>query len=90
MVHRKSFPSVPEVGRMTTGPVKVGNYEIPPGHMLFASLTAVMQGEDFFKLCTGWGGHLFRRFCLLFSESVPMAVGLYCSCHAAQASKGNF
>ena len=31
---------------MTTVPVKVGNYEIPTGHMLFASLTAVMQGED--------------------------------------------
>ena len=38
---------------------------------------------------TRWGGHLFQRFCITFSES-SQAVGLYCSCHAAQASKGNF
>ena len=38
--------------------------------------------------CTTWGGHLFRRFCLLFLR-VLQAVGLFCSCHAAQASKGN-
>ena len=44
-----------------------------------------------FHVCqsTGWGGHLFRRFCKKFSKS-SQAVGLYCSCHAAQASKGNF
>ena len=27
---------------------------------------------------------------VLFFLRVPQAVGLYCSCHAAQASKGNF
>ena len=37
------------------------------------------------SLHTGWGGHLFRRFGKMFSES-SQAAGLYCSCHAAQAS----
>ena len=32
---------------------------------------------------------MFRRFCKMFSESTQ-AVGPYCSCHAAQGSKGNF
>ena len=32
---------------------------------------------------------MFRRFCKMFSESFQ-AVGLYCSCHAAQVSMGNF
>ena len=41
------------------------------------------------KICTRWGGHLFWRFCKMFSLS-SQAVGLYCSCYAAQASKGNF
>ena len=36
---------IPEVGRLTTAPVAVGGHEIPAGHMLFASLTAVMQGS---------------------------------------------
>ena len=36
-----------------------------------------------------WGGHLFQRCCKMFSKS-SQAVGLNCSCHAAQASKGNF
>ena len=36
---------------------------------------------------TVWGGRLCKRFCNLFSES---STGLNCSCHFAQASKGNF
>ena len=36
-----------------------------------------------------WGGHLFRKFCKMFSET-SQAVGLYCSFHATQTSKGNF
>ena len=38
---------------------------------------------------TRWGGHLFWRFWKLFSNS-SQTVGLYCSCHADQASKDNF
>ena len=37
---------------------------------------------------TFWGGNLFRRFCKMFFLRVPQAFGLYCSCHAAKASKG--
>ena len=43
------------------------------------------------KLFTVWSSRLgckkgFVKYC----PRVPQAVGLYCSCHAAQASKGNF
>ena len=33
---------------------------------------------------TGWGGHLFRRFCNLFSKSSPCLLGLHGSCSIAQ------
>ena len=33
---------------------------------------------------TGWGGHLFRRFCNLFSKSSPCLLGQHGSCRIAQ------
>ena len=41
-----------------------------------------------YEIGTGWGGHLFRRFCKLFSESSTGRWAIHCSCHAAQASRG--
>ena len=34
--------------------------------------------------CTGWGGHLFRRFCNMFSESSLCLLGQHGSCSTAQ------
>ena len=34
--------------------------------------------------CTGWGGHLFRRFRNTFSESSPCLLGQHGSCSTAQ------
>ena len=33
---------------------------------------------------TGWGGHLFRRFCNMFSKSSPCLFGQHVSCSIAQ------
>ena len=45
----------------------------------FSSWGHSLAGDWKSDLPTGWGGHLFRRFCKPFSES-SQAVGLYCSC----------
>ena len=34
--------------------------------------------------CTGWGGHLSRRFCNIFSKSSPCLLGQHGSCSTAQ------
>ena len=36
------------------------------------------------RFCTGWGGHLFRRFRNMFSESSPCLLGQHGSCSTAQ------
>ena len=38
------------------------------------------------KVSTGWGGHLFRRFCNMFSRSSPCLLGQHGSCSIAQWS----
>ena len=45
------------------------------------------QGHDLqvrYRMHTGWGGHLFRRICNMFSKSSPCLVGQHCSCSIAQ------
>ena len=37
-----------------------------------------------FQVHTGWGGHLFRRFCSMFYESSPCLLGQHGSCSTAQ------
>ena len=46
-----------------------------------------MDSELVFQMNTVWGVKLFRK---CFVKSIRKAVGLYCSCHAAQGNKGNF
>ena len=38
-------------------------------------------------LCTGWGGHLFWRFCNLFSKSSPCFLGQHGSCSIARRKR---
>ena len=43
------------------------------------------------KSCyTGWGGHLFRRFCDMFSKSSACVLGQHGSCSAAQQPGNSF
>ena len=55
--------------------------------MLFKESITVPMDDFPFKSTksTLWYDNLLERFCKMFQ-----AVGLYCSCHAAQANKGNF
>ena len=32
----------------------------------------LLSAESFTKITTGWGGHLFRRFCNMFSKKFPL------------------
>ena len=57
---------------------------------LVGDLVGYLVGDHILLIWNeAWGGNLFRRFCKMFLRG-PQAVGPYCSCHAAQASRGNF
>ena len=43
-----------------------------------------LQGKLVSVPCTLWGG------CVICFLRIPQAIGLYCSCHAALSSKGNY
>ena len=42
------------------------------------------QNDQLLQYSTGWGGHLFRRLCNLFSKSSPCLLGQNCSCSKAK------
>ena len=53
------------------------------GHQLGLPVSGRQQ-ESTHCSATGWGGHLFRRFCNMFSNSSPCLHGQHGSCSTAQ------
>ena len=50
----------------------------------YLSGTAYLMSRSMAQVTTGWGGHLFRRFCNMFSKSSPCLLGQHGSCSLAQ------
>ena len=49
---------------------------------------ASMRGERTVVLSTGWGGHLFRRFCKQISESSPKPLGFTAAAMLPKQARG--